>query len=70
MTRPSDKTSRRFERNMANDLQWELPLKVLLSSQTWLGRKITTLVCVTRGMIWAYFLFKHKFNNTSYKLSL
>ena len=66
MTRSSDKISRRFERNMA----WELPLKVLLSSQKWLGRKITTLVCVTRGMIWAYLIFKHKFNNTSYKMSL
>ena len=70
MTRSSDKNSRRFERNMANDLLWELPLKVLLSSQKWLGRKITTLVCVTRGMIRAYFIFKLKFNNMSYKLSL
>ena len=70
MTRSSDKNSRRFERNMANDLLWELPLKVLLSSQKWLGRKITTLVCVTRGMIRAYFNFKLKFNNMSYKLSL
>ena len=69
MTRSSDKNSRRFERNMANDLQWELPLKVLLSSQK-LGRKIATLVFVTRGMIRAYLIFKHKFNNTSYKLSL
>ena len=70
MTRLSDKNSRRFERNMANDLYWELPLKVLLSSQKRLGRKIATLVCVTRGMIRAYLIFKHKFNNTSYKLSL
>ena len=70
MTRSSDKISRRFERNMANDLFWELPLNVLFSSQKWLGRKITTLVCVTRGMIRAYLIFKHKFNNTTYKLSL
>ena len=70
MTRSSDKNSRRFERNMANDLLWEVPLKELLSSQKWLGRKITTLVCVTRGMIRAYFNFKLKFNNMSYKLSL
>ena len=70
MTRPSDKNSRRFKRNMSNDLQLELPLKVMLSSQKWLGRKITTLVCVTRGMIRAYLIFKHIFNNTSCKLSL
>ena len=70
MTRPSDKNSRRFERNMAKNLKWELPLKVLLSSQKSFGRKTTTLVCVTRGMIRAYLIFKHKFNNTSYKLSL
>ena len=69
MTRSSDKNSRRFERNMANDLSWELTFKVQLSSQKWLGRKITTLVCVTRGMIRDYLIFKHKFNNTSYKLS-
>ena len=70
MTRSSDKNSHRFERNMANDLLWELPLEILLSSQKRIGRKITTLVCVTRGIIRAYFIFKHKFYNTSYKLSL
>ena len=70
MTRSSDKNSRRLERNMANDLLWQLPLKLLLSSQKGLGRKITTLLCVTRGMIKAYLIFKHKFNKTSYKLSL
>ena len=70
MTRFSDKNSRPFERNMANDLKWELPLKVLLSSQKWLGLKITTLVYVTRGMIRAHLIFKHKVNNASYKLSL
>ena len=42
MTRSSDKNSRGFERNMANDLKWELPLKVLLISQKGLGLKITT----------------------------
>ena len=35
--------------------------------QKLLGRKITTLVCVTRGMIRAYLIFKHQFNNKSYK---
>ena len=39
MTRSSDKNSRWLERNMANDLLWELPLKLLLSSQKGLGRK-------------------------------
>ena len=29
-----------------------------------------SVVCVTRGMIRAYLIFKHNFNNTSYKLSL
>ena len=67
MTRSSDKYSRWFERNIANDLKCELPLKVLLSSQKWLGRKITTLGCVIRGMIQAYLILKHKFNNTSFK---
>ena len=70
MTRSSDKKLRRFERKMANDLLLELPLKVLLSSQKWLGRKIITLVCVTRGMIRANLIFKHKCNNMSYRLSL
>ena len=70
MTRSSDKNTRRLERNMANDLLLELPLKLLLISQKWLGRKIITLLCVTRGMIQAYLIFKHKFNKTSYILSL
>ena len=60
MTWSSDKNSHRFKRKMANDLERELPLKVLLSSQKWLGRKITTLVCVTPGMIRAYLIFKHR----------
>ena len=67
MARSSDKNSHRFERKMA-----ELPLKVhvLLSSQKWLERKNTTLVCVTRMMIRAYLSFKHKANIMSYRLSL
>ena len=55
---------------MENNLLWELPLKVLLSSQKWLGRKNTTLVCVTRKMILAYLNFEHQSNNMSYRLSL
>ena len=57
MTRSSDKKLRWLERKMTNNLYWELPLKVLLSSQKWLGRKITTLLCVTRRINRAYFNF-------------
>ena len=66
----SGKNSHRFERKKANNLLWELPLKVLLSSQKWLGRKNTTLVCVTRRLIRAYLNFEHQSNNMSYRLSL
>ena len=52
----SDKNSHRFERKMANNVQWELPLKVLLSSQKWFGRKDRTLVCDTRRMMIRAFL--------------
>ena len=70
MIRSSDKNLRRFKGKMTNDLYWELPLKVLLSSQKWLGRKNTTELCVTRGMNRAYLNFKHQFHNITYRLSL
>ena len=35
-----------------------------------MGITIGSTVNVTRGVIRAYLIFKHEFNNTSYKLSL
>ena len=48
---------------MANNLLWESPLKVLLSSQKLLCHKNTALVIVTPRMNRAYLNFKHQFNN-------
>ena len=70
MARSSDENLRRFKRKMAKDLLWELPMKVLLMSQKWLGRKNTTLLCVTRMMNRSYFNFKHQYHNLTYRLSL
>ena len=70
MKRLSDKNLHWFERKMANNLLWEFQLKVLYSSQNGLRRKDTTLICVTRRMIWAYLNFKQHFDNLSYRLGL
>ena len=48
----------------------ELPLKVLLNSQKWLGRKNTTLLCVTHRINRTYLNFKHQFHNMTYRLIL
>ena len=68
MTRSSDKNLRRFERKMTNDLYWELPLKVLLSSHKWLGCKNITLLCVIRRINRPYLNFKHQLKNMTYRL--
>ena len=55
---------------MTNNLQWEIPLGALLSSQKGHGRKNTTLICVTRRMIRADFNLKQQFDSMSFRMDL
>ena len=66
MARSSDENLRRFKRKMTK----QFVMKVLLMSQKWLGRKNTTLHCVTRMMNRSYLYFKHQYHNLTYRLSL
>ena len=70
MSRSSDKNSLRLEKKYGKRFVMGITIESTVKFTKWLGRKITTLVCVTRGMIQSYLIFKHKFNNVSYKLSL
>ena len=55
---------------MANDLLWEIPLKALKSSQKGYGRKNTTLICVTRKVIWVDLNLKQQFDSLPFRLVL
>ena len=69
VARSSDENLCPFKRKMTKRfvMARELPMKVLLMLQKWLGRKNTTLLCVTRMMNRSYFNFKHQYNNLTYK---
>ena len=66
MARSSDENLRRFKRKMTKPFVMgitnESTVKLLMS-QKWLGRKNTTLLCVTRMMNRSYFNFKHQYHN-------
>ena len=69
MTRSSDKKIASVRKK--NDKRFEMEITIgIPSSQKWLGRKNTTLLCVTRRINRAYFNFKHQLHNMTYRLSL
>ena len=70
MARSSDKNSHQFERKNDKSFVMGITIERTVKFAKWLGRKNTTLVCVTRGMIRAYLNFKDQLNNKSYRLSL
>ena len=70
MVRSSDENLRRFKRKMTKRFVMGITNESTVMSQKWLGRKNTTLLCVTRMMICSYFNFKHQYHNLTYRLSL